>query len=333
MTRAFICGLRGLRLEADERDFLRDARPWGLILFARNCQNQRQIADLVREVHDVLGSNVPVLIDQEGGRVQRLKAPHWQSYPPARQFGQLYRHAPEMAVRAAQACARLIAHDLHELGITINCAPVLDVAQPCTHDAIGSRAYSDDPDAVAALAGAVAQGFLDGGILPVVKHVPGQGRAEQDTHLDPSTVSADLPTLEACDMRPFMVLRHLPIAMTCHVIFSALDAAPVTLSRAVISGIVRGAIGYDGLLLTDDLSMKALKGSMQEKVGQALAAGCDVALHCNGDLDEARAAAEAAPELDGDARRRADTALARRTTPAAFDIDESRRLLKSLQAA
>ena len=333
MTRAFICGLRGSRLESDERAFLKDARPWGLILFARNCKTPKQIAALVRDVHDVVGADVPVLIDQEGGRVQRLKAPHWHSYPPARQFGQLYRHGPDMALRAAQACARLIAHDLYALGITINCAPVLDVAQPRMHDAIGSRAYSDDPDAVAALAGAVAQGFVDGGVLPVVKHVPGQGRAEQDTHLDPATVSASLAELEACDLRPFVALRHLPIAMTCHVIFSALDTVPVTVSREVVGSVVRGRIGYDGLLLTDDLSMKALRGSMDEKVARALDAGCDIALHCNGDLDEARAAADAAPELGGDALRRADAALAMRTAPAAFDIDASRRLLENLQAA
>lgn len=333
MTRAFICGLRGLHLDADERAFLGEAQPWGLILFARNCDEPAQIRRLIADAQDAIGRPAPVLIDQEGGRVQRLKAPHWQAYPPARQFGQLYPHSPEAALGAARTCARLIAHDLYALGVTINCAPVLDVAQPNTHDAIGSRAYSEDPDVVTALAGAVAQGFLEGGVLPVVKHAPGQGRAEHDTHVDPAVVAAGPDALEACDMRPFLALRDLPIAMTCHVVFSALDARPVTISPVVIEDVIRQRIGYDGLLLTDDLSMKALQGEMRAKAADAIAAGCDIALHCNGDLDEARAVAEAAPLLAGHALRRAEAALALRREPGQFDVDASRRLMETFRAA
>ncbi len=333
MTKAFICGLRGPGLDAEEKAFLADAQPWGLILFGRNCESPGQIARLVQSFHDAVGWDAPVLIDQEGGAVQRLKAPHWQSYPPARQFGQLYKHSRDIALNAARANARLIAHDLHTLGITVNCAPVLDVAAPKTHQAIGSRAYSDDPQAVAALARAVAEGFMEGGVLPVMKHAPGQGRAEHDTHFDPAIVNADAATLEAVDLLPFIAMRDCPIAMTCHVIFSAWDDQPVTLSTPVIQTIIRDRIGYDGLLLTDDISMKALHGSMEGKVRGALGAGCDIALHCNGDLDEARAVAAASPELAGDGLRRAKVALALRQPPTAFDVDASRALLTSVQAA
>ncbi|MEM7566695.1 MAG: beta-N-acetylhexosaminidase [Pseudomonadota bacterium] len=333
MANAFICGLRGLTLDDDERAFVRSAQPWGLILFGRNCQSPEQITRLIASFHEAVGWDAPVLIDQEGGLVQRLKAPHWQSYPPARQFGQLYDHSPEIALGAVRANARLIAHDLHSLGITINCAPVLDVAALTTHDAIGSRAYSADPDAVAALAGAAAAGFLEGGVLPVMKHMPGQGRAKTDTHFDPAIVDADADTLRAVDMRPFVAMRDCPIAMTCHVIFSAWDDRPVTTSRTIIHDIVRDEIGYDGLLLTDDISMKALGGTMAEKVSSALDAGCDLALHCNGDLAEAEAVAATAPTLTGDALRRANAALDMRRTPMAFDVDASRALLTQVQAA
>ena len=333
MTRAFICGLEGLEITGDERAFLREAQPWGLILFARNCDTPEQIQRLVSAARDAVGSDLPILIDQEGGQVQRLRAPYWQNYPSARQLGALYSHSPDAGLSAARSCARLIAHDLHALGITINCAPVLDVAQRGTHDAIGTRAYSTDPDIVAALAGAVAEGFMEGGVLPVVKHAPGQGRAEQDTHYDVSVVDAAPSELDACDMRPFRALRHLPLAMTCHVVFSAFDDRPVTLSPVVIGDIIRGAIGYDGLLLTDDLSMKALSGTMRSKASDAIAAGCDIALHCNGDLSEAQDVAAAVPELAGQSKARADKALRLRRSPESFDVTASRRSLEELDAA
>lgn len=310
MTRAFICGLAGHALAAEERAFLSEARPWGVILFRRNVLSREQLQALTSDIRDTLGGRAPILVDQEGGRVQRLGSPHWRGYPAAACFERLCDDF-ERQERLAWLGARLIAHDLREVGIAIDCAPVLDAPQPGAHDVIGDRAYSRDPAAVARLGRAAALGLLAGGVLPVIKHIPGHGRARADSHLELPVVNAAREELERVDFLAFRANADLPAAMTAHVVYTAIDpSAPGTLSKTVVSEIIRGHIGFDGLLLTDDLSMKALSGGFRARAEAAVAAGCDVVLHCNGDLAEARAVAEGAPELSGRALERAEAALA-----------------------
>ncbi len=310
MTSAFICGLAGAVLKEEERAFLRQARPWGVILFRRNVQSRAQLRALTDSVREALGdARAAILVDQEGGRVQRLAPPHWRGYPSAAAFERAA-SSVEAAERLAWLGARLIAHDLREVGITIDCLPVLDAPQPGAHGVIGDRAYSDDPESVARIGRAAARGLLDGGVSPVMKHIPGHGRARADSHLELPLVEASRAELERVDFAPFIANADLPIAMTAHVVYSALDPVmPGTLSKSVIREAIRGAIGFDGLLMTDDLSMKALQGDFRQRAEAAIAAGCDIVLHCNGDLDEARAVAEGAPVLTGRALARADTAL------------------------
>ena len=254
-------------------------------------------------------SDAPVLVDQEGGRVQRLGPPHWPAYPAGASYATV--GDGNDPAEAARLGGRLIAADLRNVGITIDCAPVLDVVTPATHRAIGNRAYGSDAASVARLGRAFAEGLLAGGVLPVVKHMPGHGRATVDSHLDLPVVETGFDELQAIDFAPFMALADLPMGMTAHVVFTALDATdPATTSRIVIERVIRGSIGFDGLLLSDDLSMEALKGTLGERAAAALAAGCDIALHCNGKLDEARATADAAPPLAGRAAERAARALA-----------------------
>jgi beta-N-acetylhexosaminidase len=310
MTLAFICGCAGLVLDGQERAFIRQAQPWGLILFKRNVADVAQMRALADSFRDLVGrDDAPVLIDQEGGRVQRMGPPHWPAYPSAANFGALGDH--ERAVEAARRCARLIAHDLAEVGVNVDCTPVLDVAQPGMHAVIGTRSWSDDPVRVAAFGRAVAQGLIAGGVAPVIKHMPGHGRASVDSHLELPIVDASRAELEARDFAPFAALRDLPMAMTAHVVYSAIDPErPATTSPIIVSQIMRGAIGFEGLLISDDLSMKALGGPFAARAAAVFAAGVDIALHCNGDLAEARAVAEATPELAGRALRRAQAALA-----------------------
>ena len=310
MTSAFICGLAGAALTEEERAFLRQARPWGVILFRRNVESRAQLRALADSVREALGdARAPILVDQEGGRVQRLAPPHWRGYPSAAAFERAA-SSVEGAERLAWLGARLIAHDLREVGITIDCLPVLDAPQPGAHGVIGDRAYSDDPESVARIGRAAARGLLDGGVSPVMKHIPGHGRARADSHLELPVVEASRAELERVDFAPFIANADLPIAMTAHVVYTALDpAAPGTLSKTVIREAIRGAIRFDGLLMTDDLSMKALQGDFRQRAEAAIAAGCDIVLHCNGDLDEARAVAEGAPVLTGRALARADAAL------------------------
>jgi beta-N-acetylhexosaminidase len=310
MTSAFICGLAGAALTEEERAFLRQARPWGVILFRRNVESRAQLRALADSVREALGdARAPILVDQEGGRVQRLAPPHWRGYPSAAAFERMASNV-EAAERLAWLGARLIAHDLREVGITIDCLPVLDAPQPGAHGVIGDRAYSDDPESVARIGRAAARGLLDGGVAPVMKHIPGHGRARADSHLELPVVEASRAELERVDFAPFIANADLPIAMTAHVVYTALDPAmPGTLSKTVIREAIRGAIGFDGLLVTDDLSMKALQGDFRQRAEAAIAAGCDIVLHCNGDLDEARAVAEGAPVLTGRALARADAAL------------------------
>jgi len=317
---AFICGSSGPVLGADEAAFFRDARPWGFILFKRNCEHPDQIRALTAAMRDAVGCDAPILIDQEGGRVQRLGPPQWPAYPTGRTYGDVYARSPADGLEAARLGARLMAADLARLGIDVDCLPVLDVPVEGAHDVIGHRAYGVTPDVVSVLGRAAAQGLLDGGVLPVIKHIPGHGRAGVDSHHHLPVVETPRATLEATDFPPFRDAADLPLAMTAHVVYTALDPAnPATTSRAVIDEVIRGLIGFDGCLMSDDVSMRALSGSIGERTAAALAAGCDLALHCNGDLAEMIAVAENAPILTGRAAERAARALAARRPPAAFD--------------
>lgn len=334
MTRAFICGCAGLTLGAGERAFLRDARPWGVILFKRNVDSREQLRALTSDIRAQLSGDAPVLVDQEGGRVQRLGPPHWRAYPPAAAFERLSADI-ETCKRLAWLGARLIAHDLRDVGITIDCLPALDAPAEAAHAVIGDRAYSRDPQRVARIGRAAAEGLLAGGVLPCIKHIPGHGRARVDSHLELPVVEASVTQLESADFLPFKANADLPLAMTAHVVYTAIDAnAPATLSKTVVQDVIRRKIGFDGLLMTDDLSMKALTGSIKERAEAAIAAGCDMLLHCNGDLDEARAVAEGAPELEGRSLERAQAALARIAAPRDFDpVDGAREFDRALAMA
>src|SRR3954451_2106744 len=324
--RAFISGLSGLTLTADERAFLREARPWGLILFKRNVQDNNQVIGLVGEALHELGGEAPVLVDQEGGRVQRLGPPLWPAYPPGAAYGRIYDRDPAAGLATARLGARLIAADLIELGINVDCLPLADVPVSGADRVIGDRAYGETRDKVAPLAEAIAKGLADGGVLPVLKHIPGHGRANADSHLQLPVVHADRATLEASDFAAFRPLKRLPLAMTAHVVFTAIDPVrPATTSATMIGEVIRGFIGFDGLLKGDDISMGALSGSIAERSRASLAAGCDLVLHCNGQIDEMRAVAAEAPELGGESRRRADAALAVRKSPSGIDLAAARR--------
>lgn len=320
--RAFICGLSGTDLTQEESAFLRDAQPWGIILFARNADNPTQVRRLCRSVREALGrADAPILIDQEGGRVQRLGPPHFRAFPAGARYGAAYLNSSLAGVEAAYLGAILIALDLHALGITVDCMPVLDIPAEGATDAIGDRALGDTVDAVATLGGAQIDGLLAGGVLPVMKHMPGHGRAMVDSHLELPRVDATMAELEAQDFTPFRLLaKRAPLGMTAHVVFLDLDdGAPATLSSSVIVNVIRERIGFDGALMTDDICMGALSGSPRQRAEAAIAAGCDLVLHCNGALPEMREVAEGAPELDGDGLRRTDAALAMRRSPEGVD--------------
>lgn len=333
-TRAFITGLSGLHLTAEEREFLHVERPWGFILFKRNVETPAQVAALVRELRDAVGGpDAPVLIDQEGGRVARLGPPHWPVYPAGAIFGALYDIDPELGLTAARLSARLIAADLIDLGITVDCLPLADVPVEGADAVIGNRAYGNGPGKVAAIARAVTQGLQQGGVLPVLKHIPGHGRATADTHFRLPVVDTAKEELERSDFAAFQPLADLPMAMTAHVVFSALDAAqPATTSATIIAQVIRGTIGFQGLLMSDDVSMNALAGSIAERTRAIVAAGCDMVLHCNGKLDEMRAVAAETPMLSGMALMRADAVLAARAPPQPFDRVAARAELDALIA-
>ena len=285
---AVIFGCAGERLQVDERGFFADADPLGFILFQRNCREPEQIRDLVSALRDSVGrDDAPVLIDQEGGRVQRLGPPHWRRRTAWRGFGDMAAdRGLDPAIEAARINAREMAGELVDLGIDVNCLPLLDVPVPGGHGVIGDRAFSNDPEIVAALGRAVCEGLLSEGVTPVIKHIPGHGRATVDSHSSLPAVDAPAEALEA-DFAPFRALRDMPWAMTAHVVYGAFDAdAPATVSRNVIQQVIRGSIGYEGLLVSDDICMRALTGGPGARARAALDAGCDVVLHCNGDFDE-----------------------------------------------
>jgi beta-N-acetylhexosaminidase len=331
IPKAAIFGLAGPEVSEAERRFFAGADPFGFILFARNCETPDQLRALVADLRAILGrAEAPVLIDQEGGRVARLGPPHWRAAPPAAVFGALSLRSEENARTATRLNARLIGAELAALGIDVDCAPVLDIPAAGSHDIIGDRAFGAAPDLVADLGRAALEGFLEAGVLPVVKHIPGHGRAAVDSHLALPVVEVGLDELRRVDFAPFAALADAPWAMTAHVVYPAIDPDnPATTSKTAISQIIRGEIGFDGLLVSDDLSMKALFGGLDERAAAALAAGCDVALHCNGELAEMRAVAGAAGPLSAAAQTRIARARALLRPPVTVDLSE---LLAQLQA-
>jgi beta-N-acetylhexosaminidase len=330
-ARAFITGLEGLTLSPNERSFLRDARPWGLIIFKRNVNTPDQVTELIQSFRGIVGSEAPVLVDQEGGRVQRLGPPHWPAFPPGARYGEIYDQEPAAGIAAARLAGHLIAADLRPLGIDVDCLPIADVPAAGGDPVIGDRAYGSEPGKVAKIAKAIADGLQAGGVLPVLKHLPGHGRATADSHQRLPVVDTDRATLEAADFAAFKPLAGLPLGMTAHVVFSAIDpVAPATTSVTMVRQVIRGFIGFQGLLMSDDISMNALSGSIAERSRAALAAGCDVVLHCNGNLEEMVAVAAETPELADEAARRADAALAARNAPEEFDTEAARRLFAQM---
>ncbi|WGM31955.1 beta-N-acetylhexosaminidase [Brevundimonas sp. NIBR11] len=321
---AAIYGCQGHVLTAEERAFFADVRPWGFILFRRNVDSPEQVLKLTSELRDAVGWACPILVDQEGGRVQRLGPPHWQKYPPAEAFLKAT-NDPLAARELARLGGRLMAHDLKAVGINIDCAPVLDVPTPGAHDIIGDRAYAKDPATVSQLGRAVAEGLLAGGVLPVIKHMPGHGRAFADSHKELPTVHAGLEALDAWDFAPFKALSDMPIGMTAHIVFTAIDKKrPATQSRKAIR-LIRETLGFGGLLLSDDLCMNALKGTLTERADKSLKAGCDLVIHWTGDMAEMKLVAAGVGKLKGRAKARAAAALARIVhTPEPLDIHEAR---------
>lgn len=333
--RAFISSCSGLELTNNEIALFTRYQPWGLILFKRNFESPAQARALISAYRKSVGrSDAPVFIDQEGGRVQRIGPPYWRAYPPASSFGKLYAINPGLALRSARNLGRLMASELYDLGLTASCMPVLDVPQADSHDVIGNRAYDTKPERIMVLARAHMAGLMEGGILPVMKHVPGHGRAVVDSHLQLPVVTASRLVLESYDFVPFTGFADCPMAMTAHVVYTAIDPdQPATLSRKVVRNVIRKVIGFDGLLITDDLSMKALGGTFKQKCELAYDAGCDMLLHCNGVIEEMEEVAVNAQVLTAKTARRAKTALKMRRKPTNFDGKQALRDLEVLASA
>jgi beta-N-acetylhexosaminidase len=313
---ATILGCAGLTLGADEAQFYREADPFGFILFARNIETPEQVRRLTGDLRAAVGWDAPIFIDQEGGRVQRMRAPHWSEWMPPLDA---VRQAGGQAARMMWIRARLIAAELRDVGIDGNCAPCLDIATAETHPFLLNRCYGEDVETVVAMGRATAQGHLAGGVLPVMKHMPGHGRASADTHHDLPTVKVDAATLQATDFAAFRALNDLPLAMTAHIVFAAYDREPATCSARMMQ-VMRQDVGFGGLIMSDDLNMQALAGTLAERTARAIAAGCDVALHCKGDLAEMMAVVPAAGRMTPSAERRAEAALAARKEPEAADL-------------
>ncbi|MBV9992260.1 MAG: beta-N-acetylhexosaminidase [Alphaproteobacteria bacterium] len=333
-TRA-IYGCAGAELSADERAFFRKTRPWGFIVFARNIVDRDQLRALTTSLRETVNDGkAPILIDQEGGRVARLRPPHWRERPPAARFGALYGENAEAAREAVYLNARLIAHDLAEVGLNVDCLPLLDVPVEGADNIIGDRAFARDPATIIDLGRAAIEGLMEGGVLPVMKHIPGHGRAAADSHLALPRVATGAEELSATDFVTFRSLAHCPVAMTAHVVYEAIDPQrPATTSPKLIRDVIRGEMGFDGLLMSDDVSMNALSGPISVRVKASLFAGCDVVLHCNGKMEEMREVAEEAKPLDGQALKRAEAALAHLSEPTAFDPGAAAARLHSLLGA
>jgi beta-N-acetylhexosaminidase len=332
---AAIYGVSGTALTEAERAFFARTNPLGFIVFKRNCETPTQVRTLVQAMRESVGrANAPVMIDQEGGRVTRFKPPHWRKAPAAGRFAALADRGLDKAAEATRLNARLIAAELMDAGVNVNCLPVLDLALAGAHDVIGDRAFGGDPRVVARLGEAQAEGLLDGGVIPVMKHMPGHGRSLVDSHEKLPTVDTDLRTLEATDFAPFRALASLPWGMSCHVVYTAIDARPATLSPVVIDRVIRGHIGFKGLLFTDDIGMGALPGRLGERSHAALAAGCDVILHCTGDMAEMVEVAEATMPLSDAALARVAEGEARCRRPQPIDfVAASARVEQLLVAA
>ncbi|MER5170469.1 glycoside hydrolase family 3 N-terminal domain-containing protein [Thioclava kandeliae] len=327
MTSATILGLSGLTLTETERAFFREAQPWGFILFARNIDTPDQVLRLTSDLREAVGRDAPVLIDQEGGRVQRMRAPHWREWlPPLEQAAFL---DPE---RSFWLRARIMADELRAVGVDSNCAPCCDIAGPQTHPFLRNRCMGEDAATVARNARASAMGFLAGGVLPVIKHIPGHGRATADSHKDLPLVEACAEDLIAQDFAAFQPLHDMPMAMTAHIRFAAFDDAPATQSPVMVD-LIRQVIGFDGLLMSDDLSMQALSGSIRQRAEATMAAGCDITLHCNGERSEMEEAVVGAGTLSDAAKTRAAAAIARRAMREAVDIAVLERELADLLQA
>ncbi len=320
---AVVYGLSGSRLTADERAFFRDANPLGFILFARNCTDASGIRALTAELRDVVDrDDAPVMIDQEGGRVMRLRPPHWPFAPAAREITDLYDREPELGVSVAEDVGRMFGAMLGDLGIDVDCAPVLDLGLPETTDAIGNRAYAADPQTVALLGGAMARGLMREGCLPVIKHLPGHGRGAVDSHKELPSVRADLATLREQDFAAFRLLNHLPLGMSAHVVYAAVDTErPGTVSPVVVETLIRGEIGFEGFLFTDDITMEALDGTAAIRAAAALDAGCDAVLHCSGVLSEMIELSGAVTSLSQSSESRWTRARAARQKPEGADIE------------
>ncbi len=330
--KSFIAGCAETALTPEEKTFFKEENPWGYILFARNVESPDQVRALTDELRSIADRpNVPILIDQEGGRVQRLRPPNWTSFMPAAELGAIFRGDRDAGKRAVWLQSRLIALELRAVGVNVDCLPVLDVPVPGAHDVIGDRAYSIHPHEVALMARPACNGLLAGGVLPVIKHIPGHGRAAADSHLELPVVDTHAAVLGCTDFYPFMQLADMPIAMTAHVVYTAFDSQhPATTSPKVIQDIIRGWLGYGGLLLSDDLSMQALSGDFRQRTQSAFAAGCDIVLHCNGDMEEMKAVAEVTPELTGEAENRAKLALDMLPEPEECDEERLRAEFKEL---
>jgi beta-N-acetylhexosaminidase len=332
---AVVYGCAGMELSAEERDFYRDANPLGFILFARNIDTPDQVRRLTAELRaSVDRPEAIIMIDQEGGRVQRLRPPHWPDYPAMRKFGMKAASDPNGAAECVRLAYRLIAGDLSVLGIDVDCAPVLDLPAPDGHEIIGDRAFSDDPVIIARLGQACCDGLMSGGVMPVIKHIPGHGRATADSHMELPRVEAARDVLEKTDFAPFRALRHAPAAMTAHIVYDALDPEnPGSSSLAVVAEIIRDHIGFDGLLFSDDVCMKALQGPLADRVTSVLDAGCDVALHCDGNFDDMVAIAETCPRMRPDSVDRLNAARPSATDSQSIDRDAAERRVSAFLAA
>ena len=324
MNSALILGLSGLALTPEERAFFAELQPWGYILFKRNCESKAQVLRLTDELRSLSGrENVPILIDQEGGRVARLRPPVWRLTPPAWTFAEIYERDVETAEEAAALNSRLIAAELREIGVNVSCSPCIDLLHDEGHGIIGDRALGREPHQIATLARSVAEGLMDGGVLPVIKHIPGHGRAKSDSHLELPVLDTEHEELSRSDFVPFRSLNDMPMAMTAHVVYSAIDDERcATWSSRLIHNVIRGEIGFDGVLMSDDVGMNALTGGFDERTYRSLVAGCDVALHCSGDMAEMVEVAKGSRALEGDAARRAEAALDRIAPPSDFDPEQ-----------
>lgn len=334
MTLAAIFGCAGTEITADERAFYREVDPLGFILFARNVADPEQMRRLTDGLRESIGrDDAPILIDQEGGRVARLKPPHWRALPPAAKFGELAAIDRARAASAVRINHELLAGELRAIGINVDCTPVLDLKRPETTTAIGDRAFAADPILVADLGRAAAEGLMAGGVTPVIKHMPGHGHATVDSHLDLPRIDAEFDDLADSDFLPFRMLNDLPWGITAHLVYTAIDPQrPATLSPKVIAEVIRGEIGFSGLLVSDDMSMKALQGGLDRLAAELIAAGCDVALHCNGKLDEMRLVAAGCGPLSQAARVRYERGRQRINRDPAFDAQELAEELAELMA-